>query len=113
MSAAYIHMCIQVHLILDFIMEAFKMIPDQTAPLGAVWSGFILFAANIAYLRSWADERADNISNNWYEELVLAYMCYVMLCFQKAVNITITCNINHDLFVRFDSLRPINNLSFI
>ena len=34
-SAAYI----QVHFSLDFIMEAYTMNPDQTASLGAVWSG--------------------------------------------------------------------------
>ena len=28
------------------------MSPDQTAPLGAVWSGFILFAISIGYLRT-------------------------------------------------------------
>ena len=39
-SAAYI----QVHFRLDFIMEANTMDPDQTAPLGAAWSGSILFA---------------------------------------------------------------------
>ena len=40
MSAAYI----QVHFRLDSIMESNIMNPDQTAPLGAVWSGSILFA---------------------------------------------------------------------
>ena len=39
-SAAYI----QMHFRLLFIMEANSMNPDQTAPKGAVWSGFILFA---------------------------------------------------------------------
>ena len=43
MSAAYI----QMYLLLDFIMEANNMNPDQTAPFGAVWSGFILFAIKI------------------------------------------------------------------
>ena len=40
MSAAYI----QVHFRLDFFMEANNINPDHTAPKGAVWSGFILFA---------------------------------------------------------------------
>ena len=40
MSAAYI----QVNFLLDFTMEANTMTPDQTAPNGAVWSGFIAFA---------------------------------------------------------------------
>ena len=39
LSAAYI----QVHLRLGFILEANNMNPDQTAPLGAVWFGSILF----------------------------------------------------------------------
>ena len=33
----------QVHFKLDFIMEANNMDSDQTARLGAVWSGSILF----------------------------------------------------------------------
>ena len=39
-SAAYI----QMHSTPNFIMEATIRNPDQTAPLGAVWSGSILFA---------------------------------------------------------------------
>ena len=39
-SAEYI----QMHFRLDFIIEANNMNPDQPAPLGAVWSGYILFA---------------------------------------------------------------------
>ena len=35
----------QVHIKLDFFMDANTMNPDQTAPFGAVWSGSILFAA--------------------------------------------------------------------
>ena len=35
-SAFYIAAYIQVHVRLDFIMEANTMYPDQTAPLGAV-----------------------------------------------------------------------------
>ena len=38
-SAAHI----QVHFRLDFFMEANNMKPDQPAPLGAVWSGYMLF----------------------------------------------------------------------
>ena len=40
MSAAYI----QVHFKLDLIMEVNTMNPDQTVPMGTVWSGLILFA---------------------------------------------------------------------
>ena len=39
-SPAYI----QVHFRQDFFMETNNMNPDQTAPKGAVWSGFIVFA---------------------------------------------------------------------
>ena len=39
-SSAYTH----VHFRLDLIMEANTMNPDQTAPLGAVWYGSIMFA---------------------------------------------------------------------
>ena len=34
----------QVHFRFDLILEANSMNPDQTAPLGAVWSGTIMFA---------------------------------------------------------------------
>ena len=40
-------------------MEANAMSPDQTAPVGAVWSGSILFA--ICYV----EERADDKSRDW------------------------------------------------
>ena len=40
MSAAYI----QVFFRLDFFFEPNSMNPDQTATVGAVWSGSILFA---------------------------------------------------------------------
>ena len=52
---------------LDFIMEVNPMNPDQTDPLGAVWSGVILFAG---YVRASADDRENdtmkmvNITNN-------------------------------------------------
>ena len=43
LSAAYI----QVHFRLYFIVEANTMNPEQTAPLGAVRSGSILFAIRL------------------------------------------------------------------
>ena len=50
--------------------------PDQTAPLGAVWSGFALFAQ--AYL-------SENLGS------LLSYMCilpylHVQLCFMQLVS---------------------------
>ena len=47
MSAA----SIKVRFRLDFIEEANSMIPDKTAHLRAVWSGYILFAIK-DYLRT-------------------------------------------------------------
>ena len=60
MSAPYI----QVHFRLDFLMEANNMSPDQTAPLGAVWTQFILFAV-YAIKEHEQTRRADDSSCNW------------------------------------------------
>ena len=59
-SVAYI----QIDFRLDFIREANTMNPDQTAPLGSVWSGFMLFAIYGAH------ERADNQNKraDWREK---------------------------------------------
>ena len=42
MSAVYIQMLSRK--LTKFTIEANTMSPDQTAPMGAVWSGFILFS---------------------------------------------------------------------
>ena len=43
-SACYVYFIYTNALSTNFITEANTMNPDQTAPLGAVWSGFIVFA---------------------------------------------------------------------
>ena len=52
-SASYI----QVHFRLDFFKETNNMNPDQSAPLRAVWSGYI------GYLNTQTEEKADDNNN--------------------------------------------------
>ena len=46
-----------------FCIQANSVDPDQTAPLGAVWSGSTLFAKWL--LKSQADDKADDNCCDW------------------------------------------------